>query len=71
MTFNYIRNILFHIVDYSEDEGERNRYLLQFISSSLHISSLDLSLLMISDKLAVRIENIDYEDIYLKLKEYL
>lgn len=62
---------MFSHLDEYEDEGKSNSYLIQFFSSLFHISSLDLSLMHFQKQLAIRIEGIDYEDMYVKIKEFV
>lgn len=62
---------VFSLLDEYEDEGKSNSYLIQFFSSLFHISSLDLSLMHFQKQLAIRIEGIDYEDMYVKIKQFV
>ena len=58
-------------VDEYEEEGRANQLLIRFFCSVLDISFLNLSLCMDKNKLALRIEGVDYEDIYIRLKDHL
>lgn len=53
------------------EEGRANQLLIRFFSTLLDTSFLSLSLSMEKGRLALHIEGIDYEDIYLRLKDYL
>ena len=53
------------------DEGKANQLLIQFFSSLMDISYLNLSLGIEDDGFALRIEGMDYEEVYLRIKNYV
>ena len=53
------------------EEGRANALLIQFMSTLLNISSLNCSLVYEDSRLAMRIEEIDYEELFLKIERIL
>ena len=58
-------------LDAYEDEGKANQLLIHFFSSLMDISYLNLSLGLEDDGFALRIEGMDYEEVYLRIKDFV
>ena len=58
-------------IDTYIEEGRANALLIQFMSTLLNISSLNCSLVYEDSRLAMRIEEIDYEELFLKIERIL
>ena len=54
-----------------EDEGKANKLLIHFFSSLMDISYLNLSLGLEDDGFALRVEGMDYEEVYLRIKDFV
>ncbi|OAO15547.1 hypothetical protein AV274_2740 [Blastocystis sp. ATCC 50177/Nand II] len=54
-----------------EEEGKSNALLLQYLSSLLNLPLFNLSMSHEKNRLAVRVSEMDYEDFYMRLKNFL
>ena len=60
-----------HNIDDFEEEGKSNALLLQYLSSLLNLPLFNLSMSHEKNRLAVRVSEMDYEDFYMRLKNFL
>lgn len=58
----------FIFVDPYVEEGRANALLIHFLSTLLNIPNISCSLMYKNSKLAMKIEDIDYEDLFVKLQ---
>ena len=58
-------------IDDFEEEGKSNALLLQYLSSLLNLPLFNLSMSHEKNRLAVRVSEMDYEDFYMRLKNFL
>ena len=55
-------------VDPYVEEGRANALLIHFISTLLNIPNISCSLMYKNSNLAMKIEDVDYEDLFVKLQ---
>ena len=56
------------LIDPYVEEGRANALLIHFLSTLLNIPNISCSLMYKDSKLAMKIEDIDYEDVFVKLQ---
>lgn len=62
----WLRSVM--CVDPYVEEGRANALLIHFLSTLLNIPNISCSLMYKDSKLAMKIEDIDYEDVFVKLQ---